>query len=171
MVSLDRKQRAAVFSFWRRVFLCLIAFSFIYLGLLRPLQRFVTKVYFGPFVEKFILKKDNYYIETAIDEIDLIRQNSKSEIRAKFELPFNGHILFALTLLIAARNKEFIRILVFYQLVLLIILPLLGLLFLNGQLWLAIILKFHEKAHKIVFIILGVLSIKSAASGLSIKKS
>ena len=83
----------------------------------------------GPFIEKLILKKDNYYIETAIDEIDLIRQNSKPEIRAKFELPFNGHL------------------------------------------WLAIILKFHEKAHKIVFIILGVLSIKSAASGLSIKIS
>ena len=109
--------------------------------------------------------------ETAIDEIDLIWQKSKNEIRAKFELPFNGHILFALTLLIAAGNKEFIRILVFYQLVLLIILPLLGLLFLNGRLWLAIILKFHEKAHKNVFIILGVISIKSAASGLSIKKS
>ena len=171
MVSLDRKQRAAVFSFWRRVFLCLIAFSFIYLGLLRPLQRFVTEEYLGPFIEKLILNKDNYYIEIAIDEIDLIRQNSKSEIRAKFELPFNGHILFALTLLIAAGNKDFIRILVFYQLVLLIILPLLGLLFLDGHLWLAIILRFHEKAHKIVFIILGVLSIKSAASGLSIKKS
>ena len=171
MVFLDRKQRSAVFSFWRRVFLCLIAFSFIYIGLLRPLQRFVTEVYFGLILEKFILKKDNYYIETGIDDIDLIGQKSKHEIRAKFELPFNGHILFALTLLIAAGNKEFIRILVFYQLVLLIILPLLGLLFLNGQLWLAIILKFHEKAHKIVFIILGVLSIKSAASGLSIKKS
>ena len=124
----------------------------------------------GPFIEKLILKKDNYYIETAIDEIDLIRQNSKPEIRAKFELPFNGHILFALTLLIAAGNKEFIRILVFYQLVLLIILPLLGLLFLNGHLWLAIILKFHEKAHKIVFIILGLLSIKSKADSVSVKE-
>ena len=134
MVSLDRKQRSAVFSFWRRVFLCLTIFAVTYISVIRPTQKWITNEAFFPM------------------------------------LPFNGHILLALTLLIASGNKNFIRFLVIYQVLLFFIIPLLGWLLINGQNWLSVVLNFHEKAHKAAFLIMGLLSIKSKADSVSAGK-
>ena len=104
------------------------------------------------------------------DEILVIMLAGKKSVSTKLELPFNGHILLALTLLIASGNNKFIRFLVIYQILLFFIIPLLGWLLINGQNWLSIILNFHENAHKAVFLIMGLLSIKSKADSVSVKE-
>ena len=171
MVSLDRKQRSAVFSFWRRVFICLIVFSISYLFVIRPTQEWIVDKLIFPIVYRnYTSNQDIQFSPGAADEIFVINQAGQISVRTKLELPFNGHILLALTLVIAARNRNFIRILVIYQLALFFIIPFLGWLLINGQNWLSIILNFHEKAHKAAFLIMGLLSIKSKADSVSAGK-
>ena len=171
MVSLDRKQRSAVFSFWRRVFICLIVFSISYLFVIRPTQKWIVDKLIFPIVYRnYTSNQDIQFSPGAADEIFVINQAGQISVRTKLELPFNGHILLALTLLIASGNKNFIRFLVIYQVLLFFIIPLLGWLLINGQNWLSIVLNFHERAHKVGFLILGFLSVKSKADSVSAGK-
>ena len=170
MVSLGRKQRSAVFSFWRRVFLCLTIFTVTYLSVIRPTQKWIINKAIFPVVSEAYKNKDHIQLEPgSADEIVVIIRAGQNSFRTKLELPFNGHILLALTLLIASGNNKFIRFLVIYQILLFFMIPLLGWLLINGQNWLSIILNFHEKAHKAGFLILGLLSIKSKADSVSVK--
>jgi len=52
----------------------------------------------------------------------------------------------------------------------LFIIPLLGLMLINGHAWLAFILNFHDKAHKAAFLVMGLLSIKLKADSVSVKE-
>ena len=171
MVSLDRKQRSAVFSFWRRIFLCLIVFAVTYLSVIRPTQKWIINKAIFPFVYRnYSSNQDIQFQPGPADEIFVINQAGLNSVRTKLELPFNGHILLALTLFVAAGNRSFIRILVIYQLALFFIIPFLGWLLINSHNWLSIIIIFHEKAHKAAFLIMGLLSIKSKADSVSAGK-
>ena len=171
MVSLDRKQRAAVFSFWRRVFLCLTIFAVTFISVIRPTQKWVINKAIFPVVSEAYKNKHHIQLEPgSADEIVVIMHAGQNSFRTKLELPFNGHILLALALFVAAGNYKFIRILVIYQLALFFIIPFLGWLLINGQNWLSIILNFHEKAHKAAFLIMELLSIRSKADSVSIKE-
>ena len=171
MVSLGRKQRSAVFSFWRRVFLCLTIFTVTYLSVIRPTQKWIINKAIFPIVyQNYGSNQDIQFQPGAVDEIFVINQAGQNFVSTKLELPFNGHILLALTLFVAAGNHKFIRMLVIYQLALFFIIPFLGWLLINGQNWLSIILNFHEKAHKVGFLILGLLSIKSKVDSVSVKE-
>jgi hypothetical protein len=171
MVSLGRKQRSAVFSFWRQVFLCLTIFTVTYLSVIRPTQKWIINKAIFPIVYwNYGSNQDIQFQPGAIDEIFVINQAGQNSVITKLELPFNSHILLALTLFVAARNHKFIRMLVIYQLALFFIIPFLGWFLINGQNWLSIILNFHEKAHKVGFLILGLLFIKSKADSVSVKE-
>ena len=171
MVFLDRKQRSAVFSFWCRVFICLIVFAVSYLSVIRPTQKWVINKAIFPIISDVFKNYQNIQIQPgASDEIIVISQARKNSLQTFLELPFNGHILLALTLFIASGNKNFIRFLVIYQVLLFFIIPLLGWQLINGQNWLSIIFNFHDRAHKVGFLILGLLSIKSKADSVSAGK-
>ena len=171
MVFLDRKQRSAVFSFWCRVFICLIVFAVSYLSVVRPTQKWIINKAIFPIISDVFKNYQNIQIQPGTsDEILVISQARQNYIQTSLELPFNGHILLALTLLIASGNKNFIRFLVIYQVLLFFIIPLLGWLLINGQNWLSIVLNFHERAHKVGFLILGLLSVKSKADSVSAGK-
>ena len=168
---MDRKQRSAVFPFWRRVFFSLIVFSISYLSVIRPTQKWIVdKLIFPNVYHNYTSNQDIKFSPGTADEIIVINQVGLNSVRTKLELPFNGHILLALTLLIASGNKNFIRFLVIYQVLLFFIIPLLGWLLINGQNWLSVVLNFHEKAHKAAFLIMGLLSIKSKADSVSAGK-
>ena len=171
MVSLDRKQRSAVFPFWRRVFFSLILFSVTYLSVIRPTFEWITSKAIFPIFSKSFDNYQHIQLEHGLNEIVIISQFEQNSIRTPLELPFNGYILLALTMFIAAGNRSFIRILVIYQLALFFIIPFLGWLLINGQNWISIILNFHENAHKAGFLILGLLSIKSKADSVSAGKT
>ena len=172
MVSLDRKQRSAVFPFWRRVFICLIVFAVSYLSVIRPTQNWIINKAIFPIISDVFKNYQNIQIQPGTaDEILVISQARQNSIQTPLELPFNGHILLALTLFIASGNKNFIRFLVIYQVLLFFIIPLLGWQLINGQNWLSIIFNFHERAHKVGFLIMGLLSIKSKADSVSAGKT
>ena len=167
MVSLDRKQRSAVFSFWRRVFICLIVFSLTYISIIRPTQNWIINKAIFPIISDVHKNYHNIQIQPgSADEIIVYHNSTKTSL----ELPLNGHILLALTLLIASGNKRYIRFLIYYQLALMVILPTLGWALINGNYWISIIIFFHEKAYKTALLIMGLLSIKSKADSVSAGK-
>ena len=171
MVSLDRKQRSAVFSFWRQVFICLIVFAVSYLSVIRPTQEWIINRIIFPIISDVFNNYQNIQIQPGfVDEILVNSQARQNSIQTSLELPFNGHILLALTLLIASGNNRYIRFLIYYQLALMVILPTLGWAFINGNYWISIIIFFHEKAHKAAFLMMGLLSIKSKADSVSAGK-
>ncbi len=130
----------------------------------------IDKFIFPNVYRNYSSNQDIQFQPGPADEIFVINQAGLNSVRTKLELPFNGHILLALTLFIAAGNRSFIRILVFYQLALFFIIPFLGWLLINGQNWISIVIYFHEKSHKAVFLIMGLLSIKSKADLVSAGK-
>ena len=124
-----------------------------------------------PVIETYAEKND-FYLTTGqgrADEIFINQYLGGSPISTRLELPFNGHILLALTFLMVSKNKKLIRILIIYQLVLFFIIPFLGWLLINGNLWVSFILSFHNIAYKYIFLIIGFLSIKTKADLLSHK--
>ena len=171
MVSLDRKQRSAVFSFWRRVFICLIIFAITYLVAIRPAQKMVLQDYIFPAALNLFDSSEYVSVAVGNDELFLTNKKGSKNTSTKIEILFNGFILLALTLLLASRNRGLIHVLLIYQLILLIVYPFLAWLIIKDQVWLLFILNFHEKAHKAVFLIMGLLSVKSKADSVSAGKT
>ena len=168
MVHLDSHKRSAEYFFWRRVLLSLTVFSVLYMGVVRPLQSLLIERVIFPAVNDFALDYDNVQLTTDVDEIDIITQWPKPGHQTKIELPLNGYVWLALALFWGAGNRKLIRILLIYQLVLIFVMPIAGLLILEGHRWMIIAVSIHEKLYKFLFLILGLLAVRSAV--LSLKK-
>ena len=168
MVHLDSHKRSAEYFFWRRVLLSLTVFSVLYMGVVRPLQSLLIERVIFPAVNDFALDYDNVLLTTDVDEIDIITQWPKPDHLTKIELPLNGYVWLALALFWGAGNRKLIRILLIYQLVLIFVMPIAGLLILEGHRWMIIAVSIHEKLYKFLFLILGLLAVRSAV--LSLKK-
>ena len=164
---MDRKRRKPVVSFWIRVFISLIIFAVTYLSVIRPIQQSVINNLIFPILKTYNNKNGFEFFPGSGDDIFAYQPFGKSSIKTKLELPFNGHILLALTLLLASGNKRFTKFLVYYQLSLFLIIPFLGYLLINGQTWLSIAINVHEKTHKVVFLLMGLLSLKLKSDTLS----
>ena len=167
MVFLDRKRRKPVVSFWIRVVISLIIFTVTYLSIIRPIQKSVINNSIFPLLKAYNNKHGFGFYPGTADEIFAFQRFGELSIKTKLELPFNGHILLALTLLLASGNKRFTKLLVFYQLSLFLIIPFLGCLLINGQTWLSIVINVHDKTHKVVFLLMGLLSLKLKSDTLS----
>ena len=166
---MDSHQRSARYLFWRRVLLSLTVFSLLYIGAIRPLQSLLIDKVIFPAVSDFALDYENVRLATYVDEIDIVTQWPKPDHQTKIELPFNGYICLALALFWAAKSQKLIIILLLYQLALVILMPLAGWLILEGHGWAIIVANVHDKVYKALFIILGLLAVRSTA--LSLKKA
>ena len=158
---MDNHQRSANYLIWRRVLLSLTVFSLLYIGAVRPLQSLLLDKVIFPVVSEFALDYKDVRLVTDVDEIDLITQWPKPGHLTKIELPFNGHVWLALALFWGAGNRKMIKILLLYQLVLVFLIPVAGLLILKGHGWMIMVANIHEKLYKFLFLILGLLAVRS----------
>lgn len=163
---MDSHQRSRHTLFWRRVFLGLTVFSLLYIGAVRPLQSLLIEKVIYPAVNDFALNFENIRLEKDVDEIDIVTQWPKPDHRTKIELPFSGYVCLALALYWTAKNHKLIKILLLYQLALVILMPIAGWLILNGYGWVIILTNVHDKVYKTLFIIMGLLAVRSAARSL-----
>ena len=168
MVHLDSHQRSARYLFWRRVLLSLTIFAVIYIGIVIPLQSLLIERVIFPAVNEFALDYENARLAPDVDEIFIITQWPKPDHYTKIQLLFSGYIWLALALFWAAKSYKLIKILLFYQLALVILMPLAGWLILEGHGWVIIAANVHDKVYRALLIILGVLAVRRAA--LSLKK-
>ena len=167
MVFLDRKWRTPVVSFWIKVFISLIIFTVTYLSIFRPIQRWIINNSITPVIKTYVNKNGLEIYSGSADDVFIYQPVDKLSTTTKLELPFNGHILLALTLFLVSGNIRLTKFLVFYQLLLFLVIPFLGWLLINGQSWLSIVINFHEKVHKVIFLFIGLLSIKSKSDTLT----
>ena len=165
---MDSHQRSARYLFWQRVVLCLTVFSLLYIGAVRPLQSLLIDKVIFPVASDFVLDYKDVQLAAEVDEIDIITQWPKPDHYTTIELPFNGYICLALALFWAAKSYKLIKILLFYQLALVILMPLAGWLILEGHGWAIIVASVHDKVYSTLFIIVGLLAVQRAA--LSLKK-
>ncbi len=160
---MDSHQRSRHTLFWRRVVLGLSVFSLLYIGAVRPLQSLLIEKVIYPAVNDFALSFENIRLEKDVDEIDIVTQWPKPDHRTKIELPFSGYVCLALALFWTAKNHKLIKILLLYQLALVILMPIAGWLILNGYGWVIILTNVHDKVYKALFIIMGLLAVRSTA--------
>lgn len=168
MVHLDSHQRSARYLFWRRVLLSLTVFSLLYVGAVRPLQSLLIDKVIFPVASDFVLDYKDVQLAADVDEIDIITQWPKPDHYTKIQLLFSGYIWLALALFWIAKSHKLIIILLLYQLALVILMPLAGWLILEGHGWVIIAANVHDKVYKALFIIIGLLAVRSAA--LSLRK-
>ena len=133
------------------------------MGVVRPLQSLVIDQIIFPKVSEVVSEYENVHIGKGVDEIYLITQWPKPGQSTKIDLPFNGYAWLALALFWGAGNRKLIRILLIYQLVLIFVMPITGLLILEGYRWMIIAVSIHEKLYKFLFLILGLLTVRSGA--------
>ena len=159
MVLLDNHQPATKFIFWKRVVLSIILFILIYFGGIKPLQSIlIDKIIYPPLIG-YIQNYPNYYLITIEDEMRLITYSTFPQVPAKIEWPLNGSICLAFALLFIGGYRKMMQILVLYQFTFLILMPFAILLILNGYGLMEIIYSIHLKLYKLLFIIIGLLSI------------
>ena len=120
----------------------------------------VDKIIF-PAISDVALDYKDVQVFALGDGIDLMTQWPNSNYHTKLGLPFTGHIWLALTLLWIAKSRKLIRTLFFYQLVLFVLMPFAGWLILEGYGWVAMATNIHDKVYKKLFVIVGLLAIRS----------
>ena len=158
---MDSHQRSRHYLFWRRVLLSLTVFSLLYVGVIRPLQSLLIDKVIFPAVSVFALDYEDVQLVTNVDEIDLITKWPHPDYQTQIELPFNGHVWLALALFWIAKSRKLIRTLLLYQLILIVLMPLAGWLILEGYGWVTIATNIHNKVYKALFIIVGLLAVRS----------
>ena len=90
---------------------------------IRPVQKMVLQDYIFPAALNLFDSSEYVSVASGNDELFLINNKGSKNTSTRIEILFNGFILLALTLLLAARNSMLIRVLLIYQLVLLIVYP------------------------------------------------
>ena len=94
------------------------------------------------------------------DEIRINRISQNKE--TKIERPLNGSIYLALILFYISKNKKLIRFSIKYQLLWIIIIPIVALIIIQGNCIAAILYDLHLKLYKIIFLFLGFLSLRQS---------
>ena len=144
MVSLDRKQRSAVFSFWRRVFLCLSIFGIVYLGAIRPLRTLVSTQVLNPF---FLYILDSKTTVVQINDRTILIERNGSNKNISVSVPFGGYFILPCALFFTAQRKKYIKTLVYYHCILFLLMPGLGIIYaynFNWPLYLASIVAYLD---------------------------
>ena len=108
----------------------------------------------------FTINFPNIELQTIEDEIRIITNNINKVLEIKIEWPLNGSILLAFTLFYISRNKNLMKLLIGYQCIWLIIIPLAVLPIINGNIIITILYNIHLKIYKMIFLFLGLLSIR-----------
>lgn len=159
---MDNHQRSANSLIWKKVFLSLTICGVLYISIVRPLQSLLIHELIYPAIQKSSLVNKKVKIEPGEDELQLITQRPQLDQRTKVELPFNGYFWLTLGLLGGVKNKKLVTLLLLYQIVLFIVMPLFLLLILKGHGWIVIITNLHERLYKVLFLIVGLLAVRDS---------
>ena len=142
---------------FKRLVLCLLGISIIYIGIIRPTQSVIINRWVVPYFENIIPMDSDISIEgVSEDQFDLVTPFQS----VKIELPFNGWYWLTLGLFITAGNKQWIKWMTLYHLALFLILFLGTHLIIAGLDWFAILFNVHEHIYKVLFLIVSLMGLK-----------
>ena len=142
---------------FKRLVLCLLGISIIYIGIIRPTQSVIINRWVVPYFENIIPMDIDISIEgVSEDQFDLVTPFQS----IKIELPFNGWYWLTLGLMLSVGNKQWIKWMTIYHLALFLILFLGAHLIIAGQDWFAILFNVHEHIYKVLFLIVSLIGLK-----------
>ncbi len=133
--------------------------SFLYIGIIRPTQSIIIHKWVAPHFESQLSgTTDIAIVSTDADQIEIAGHFPKT----KFELPFNGWFWLTLGLFLTSKFDRMIRIMTYYHLALFAVLYLGMILIINGWSWLAYLFAIHEHVYKVLFLVMGLLGLKTS---------
>ena len=142
---------------FKRLVLCLLGISIIYIGIIRPTQSVIINRWVVPYFENIIPMDIDISIEgVSEDQFDLVTPFQS----IKIELPFNGWYWLTLGLMLSVGNKQWIKWITIYHLALFLLLFLGAHLIMAGQDWFAILFNVYEHIYKVLFLIVSLIGLK-----------
>ena len=158
MVFMDNHQQPRSIRLIKRLIIIMAGISFLYIGVIRPTQSILIEQIVAPHFESILQNHKSISLASVdTDQIEIVGSFPKT----KFELPFNGWFWLTLGLFLTAGQSKMIRIMTFYHLGLFVILYIGMMLIINGWTWLAYIFNLHEHIYKVLFLVLGLVGLKS----------
>ena len=112
-----------------------------------------------PALQSISSDNSDFLIQSKQDDY-LIESHSNKFIDLKINPPFNGYFWLAVIFMWTFGNKTMIKIVIYYNLALIIIIPIFIVILLSGNIWVAPLISANEIVYKALFLSLGVLVIK-----------
>ena len=157
---MDNHQRRKRHShFWIKFIFSLGCFCLFYFFLIRPIQTIIVAEVVVPALQSIPSNNSDFLIQSKQDDY-LIESHSNKFIDLKINPPFNGYFWLAVIFMWAFGNKTMMKIVFYYNLALIIIIPIFVLILLSGNIWVAPLISANEIVYKALFLSLGVLVIK-----------
>ena len=157
---MDRDQRSKrYFSFWIKFIFSIGGFCLFYFFLVRPIQSIIVAEVVVPALQSFSSDNSDFLIQAKQDDY-LIESYSNKFIDLKINPPFNGYFWLAVTFIWTFGNKTMMKVVIYYNLALIIIIPIFIFIILSGNTWVAPLISVNEIVYKALFLSLSVLVIK-----------
>ena len=157
---MDNHQRRKRHShFWIKFILSLGCFCLFYFFIIRPIQTIIVAEIVVPELQSFLSDNSDFLIQAKQDDY-LIESYSNKFINLKINPPFNGYFWLAVIFIWTFGNKTMMKVVIYYNLALIIILPIFIFIILSGHTWVAPLINANEIVYKALFLSLCVLVIK-----------
>ncbi len=157
---MDNHQRRKRHShFWIKFILSLGCFCLFYFFLIRPIQTIIVAEVVVPALQSISSDNSDFLIQSKQDDY-LIESHSNKFIDLKINPPFNGYFWLAVIFIWTFGNKTMMKFIIYYNLALIIIIPIFIFIILSGNTWVAPLISANEIVYKALFLSLSVLVIK-----------
>jgi len=157
---MDNHQRRKRHShFWIKFIFSLGCFCLFYFFLIRPIQTIIVAQVVVPALQLISSDNSDFLIQSKQDDY-LIESHSNKFIDLKINPPFNGYFWLAVIFIWTFGKKTMMKIVIYYNLALIIIIPIFIVILLSGNIWVAPLISANEIVYKALFLSLGVLVIK-----------
>ncbi len=157
------QRRERHFNSWLKLIFSLGSFCLLYLFLIRPIQSILVADLVVPALKSYTEAEPDFEI-VAIQDDFWIESHSNRFMDLFINLPFNGYFWLTATILWALKKKIILKVIVYYNLALFVIHPVLIFILLNKNYWIAPWISAHEMVYKSLFLSLGVLFLKEGLS-------
>ena len=128
----------------------------LYFGVVRPLQSILLNEIIIPYLDNIIYLKKNFIITASQDDL-IINSVNDYFVETRVSIPFSAYYFLIIITFFQTSYQKFINYIHGYNLLLLIISPLLTFLFLQDLYWLSLIINAHEISYKYIFLCIGML--------------
>ena len=128
----------------------------LYFGVVRPLQSILLNEIIIPYLDNIISLKKNFIITASQDDL-IINSVNDYFVETRVSIPFSAYYFLIVITFFQTSYQKFINYIHSYNLLLLIISPLLTFFFLQDLYWLSLIINAHEISYKYIFLCIGML--------------
>ena len=157
---MDNHQRRKRYShFWIKFIFSLGCFCLFYFFLIRPIQTIIVAEVVVPALQSFSSDNSDFFIESKQDDY-LIESHSNKFIDLKINPPLNGYFWLVVIFIWTFGGTTMMKFVLYYNLVLVIVVPIFIFLLLSGNIWVVPFISANEIVYKALFLSISILVIK-----------